>query len=52
VAVKPAAVPAGAAVKMGFTWKALKPTGSPFKIFVRIVDGQRAVVLQADHTPP
>jgi len=52
VTVRPESVPAGAAVKMGFTWKALKPTISPLKVFVHIVDDQQQMVLQADHTPP
>jgi len=51
VTVRPESVPAGAAVKMGFTWKAHKPTSTPLKAFVHIVDEQRAMVLQADHTP-
>lgn len=52
VAVRPAAVPAGAAVKMRYTWNAVKPTKTPFKAFVHIIDDQRRMVLQDDHTPP
>jgi hypothetical protein len=52
VVVRPAVVPAGAAVKMRCTWKAVKPTRTPFKAFVHIVDDQRRMVLQDDHTPP
>jgi hypothetical protein len=52
VLVQPAVVPAGAAVKMCYTWKAIKPTKTPFKVFVHIVDNQQRMVLQDDHTPP
>jgi len=52
VVVRPAAVPADAAVKMCYTWKAVKPTSTPFKAFVNIIDDQRRMVLQDDHTPP
>ncbi|MFC1795133.1 glycoside hydrolase family 16 protein [Planctomycetota bacterium] len=52
VVVRPAVVPAGAAVKMRYTWKAVKPTKTPFKAFVHIIDDQRRMVLQDDHTPP
>ncbi len=50
--VRPAAVPAGAAVKMRYTLKAVKPTRTPFKAFVHIIDDQRRMILQDDHTPP
>jgi len=52
LAVRPEAVPPGAAVKMRYTWKAVKPTSVPYKAFVHIVDDERRMVLQNDHTPP
>lgn len=50
--VRPGAVPPGGAVEIGYTWNALKPTSTPFKAFVHIVDDQRRMVLQDDHVPP
>jgi len=52
VLVRPEAAPAGAAVKMRYTWKAAKATSAPLKAFVHIIDDQRRMVLQDDHTPP
>ena len=52
VVVQPNAVPAGAAVKMCYTWKAVRPTSTAFKVFVHIVDDQRRMILQDDHVPP
>jgi len=52
VVVQPAAVPAGASVKICYTWKAVKPTSTAFKVFVHIIDNQRRMVLQDDHVPP
>ncbi|MBN2592915.1 MAG: glycoside hydrolase family 16 protein [Sedimentisphaerales bacterium] len=52
VVVRPEVVPAGAAVKMCYTWKAVKPTETPYKAFVHIIDDQRRMVLQDDHVPP
>lgn len=52
VAVRPAVAPPGAAVRMQYTWKAVKPTSAPHKAFVHIVDDDRRMVLQDDHTPP
>lgn len=52
VVVQPVAVPAGAAVTMRYTWKALRPTEAPYKVFLHIIDDQRRMVLQDDHTPP
>jgi len=50
--VQPAAVPAGAAVKMSYTWKAVRPTSTALKVFVHIIDEQGRMVLQDDHMPP
>ena len=52
VVVQPAEVPAGAAVKMCYTWKAVRPTDTAFKVFVHIIDEQKRMVLQDDHVPP
>ena len=52
VVVQPAAVPAGAAVKMSYTWEAVRPTDTAFKVFVHIIDDQKRMVLQDDHVPP
>jgi beta-glucanase (GH16 family) len=52
VVVEPAAVPAGAAVKICYTWKAVKPTSNAFKVFLHIIDEQRRMVLQDDHLSP
>jgi len=52
VVVRPASVPAGAAVKMYYTWKAVRPTSTAFKVFVHIIDDQGRMVLQDDHVPP
>jgi hypothetical protein len=52
VVVQPATVPAGAAVKMCYTWKAERPTSTAYKVFVHIIDDQRRMVLQDDHEPP
>ena len=52
VVVRPAMVPAGAAVKMHYTWKAVRPISTAFKVFVHIVDDKRRMVLQDDHVPP
>jgi len=52
VVVRPGAVPSGAAVKMRYTWKAVKPTDAGYRAFVHIVDDERRMVLQDDHTPP
>jgi len=50
--IRPAAAPAGATFGMRYTWRAVKPTDTPFKVFVHIIDDQKRMVLQADHTPP
>jgi hypothetical protein len=52
VVVQPSAVPAGAAVKMCYTFKAVKPTSTAYKVFVHIIDDQRHMILQDDHEPP
>jgi hypothetical protein len=52
VVVQPDAVPAGAAVKMCYTWKVVRPTSTAFKVFVHIIDDQKRMVLQDDHVPP
>lgn len=52
VVLQPAAVPAGAAVKMCYTWEAVKPTSAALKVFVHIIDDQKRMVLQDDHVPP
>ena len=46
VVVQPAAVPAAAAVKMCYTWKAERSTSTAYKVFVHIIDDQRRMVLQ------
>ncbi len=50
--VQPAAAPAGAAFEMRYNWRAVKPTETPYKVFVHIIDDQKRMILQADHTPP
>lgn len=51
--VLPAVVqPAAGAVTIRYAWNAVKPMSVPFTVFVHIVDDQRRMVLQADHTPP
>jgi len=52
VAVRPAAVPAGAAVKMQYTWHAVKPTSAALEVFVHILDERGLIVIQDDHIPP
>lgn len=52
IVLRPAAAPAGAAFEMRYNWQAVKPTGTPFKVFVHIIDDQKRMILQADHTPP
>jgi hypothetical protein len=52
ITIRPTAAPAGAAFEMRYAWKSTRPTETPFKIFVHIIDDQKRMVLQADHTPP